>query len=123
MTETRPHQRHLTRPTLFLVVACVVLIAAGAFCFWWPYHLEQLAIAAIKEWHGKAGARIVRPDWVSNSIDGSYLPLFQHVTSVELTYVPVGDAELKQLGGLVHLEYLDLSGTKVSDAGLCNFAE
>ena len=44
--------------------------------------------------------------------------LFEEVTLVNLRDRPIGDRELRLIGRLGKVEYLDLQGTKVTDAGL-----
>jgi len=102
--------------TMVLVFATIALKLAV------PYYQTQRLIKEVESLGGMADVSYTGPEWLlywSAEYDWHFgLGLFERVTHIIVTNLPVDDGWLSKLHGIENIVVLELSGTDVTDAGL-----
>jgi Leucine Rich repeat len=84
----------------------VVLSAGAAAWLWLSSPNQERALVRIKQLGGKVQIDETRRD--------------QPVVEIDLEDCPVGDDDLRDFSCFIYLQFLDLTGTRVTDAGLAH---
>lgn len=98
----------------WVVTAVVVLLAAGAFSFWWPMHRSKKVIAAIRSRRCLFDFETDRPRWASFLSEETFHPWFDRVNEIEIYGESVDDAFVKDILVFSELKTLRLNVSEVS---------
>ncbi len=110
----------------FSLRALLLLTAVSAVLLWlWTiyvahYRAQGRAAAALRKLGASVSTEPAGPAWIRKLVGEES---FVNVTGCALVEEATTDADLEHLKGLTKLEYLWLSGTQVTDAGVADLQE
>ncbi|HLJ12147.1 MAG TPA: hypothetical protein VKU82_13220 [Planctomycetaceae bacterium] len=118
-----PRRRRWIPWSLRIFVVTLSLLGAAGTWIASRFYQERTSIRAIERLGGKIQTKRTAPAWMCQWPADGLLRIFDEVTLVDLSNLPVTDADLIHLARFTRLEELRLDGTRTTDAGLAHVRE
>jgi hypothetical protein len=144
--EPRRFPIRMPRPLGIAVTAIVLLVVAALVSVLVPVYTQRAAIRMVESVGGMVRIRPGGPEWLRRSVGSKTMEFFDeaefaslyrtsiseeqisqlgglmHLQKLVLLRTPTGDRELRHIGRISGLRYLDLERTNITDEGLASLA-